>query len=129
MIALLDLVPDADAVDYDLAVIFEDLSFRSNDVSIDAGINAGDNTEVPPNDGNVGNDCNDGDSDDGDLEGLCCLGRRFHQFNKIEHLFDNISAKLEWSNKDYDHNPLVDDNGEYAPYHKLSVRCQSFVTR
>ncbi len=51
MIALLDLVPDPHAIDDELVGILDDLSIRSNDVSIDAGINAGDDAEVSPNDG------------------------------------------------------------------------------
>ncbi len=93
----------------------EDLSIRSDDVSVEAGMSDGDDVEVPPNDGNAGDDRNDGDSDDGDLEGLRCLGRRLHQFDEIEHLFDNFAAKLEWGNEDYNHDPRVDVDGEYAP--------------
>ncbi len=115
MIVLLDIVPDADAVDDDLAAILDDLSIRSDDVFVEAGISDGDNAEVLPNNGNAGNDCNDGDSDDGNLEGLRRLGRRLRQFDEIEHLFDNFAAKLEWGNEDYNHDPLVDDDGEYAP--------------
>jgi hypothetical protein len=84
-------------------------------VSIDAGINAGDDTEVPPNNDNAGDDPDDGDRDNDNLEGLRRLGRRLHQFEEIEHLLDNFSAKLEWGIEDYSHNPLVDDDGEYAP--------------
>ena len=113
-IVLLDLVPDPLAIDDELAGILEDLSIRSDDVSIDAGISDGDDAEVPPNDGNAGDDRDDGDSDDGDLEGLRRLGRRLHQFDEIEHHFDNFAAELEWGNEDYNHDPLVDDDGEYA---------------
>ena len=92
----------------------EDLSIRSDDVSVDAGISNGDDADVPPNDGNAGDDCNNADSDDGNLEGLRRLGRRLHQFNETEHLFDNFAAELEWGNEDYNHDPLVDDDGGYA---------------
>jgi hypothetical protein len=83
-------------------------------VSIDAGINAGDDTEVPPTNDNAGDDPDDGDRDNDNLEGLRRLGRRLHQFDKIEHLFDNFAAELEWGNEDYNHDPLVDDDGGYA---------------
>jgi hypothetical protein len=33
------------------------------------------------------------------------LGRRLHQFDEIEHLFDNFASELV--NEDYNHNPLV----------------------
>ena len=99
-----------------MAAIFDDLSIRSDDVSVEAGISDGDNAEVPPNDGNAGDDCDDGDSDDGDLEGLRRLGQRLRQFDEIEHLFDNLSAEVEWGNEDYNHDPFVDDDGTvYAP--------------
>ncbi len=26
-----------------------------------------------------------------------------------------LSGKQEWGNEDYDHNPQVDDDGQYAP--------------
>ena len=93
----------------------DELSIRSDDASIDAGISDGDDAEVPPNDGNAGDDRDDGDSDDGDLESLRRLGRRLRQFDEIEHHFDNLLAELEWGNEDYNHDPLVDDNGECAP--------------
>ena len=104
--ALLDLVPNPHAIND---------SIRSDGMSVEAGISDGDNAEVPPNVGNVGDDRDDGDSDDGDLEGLRRLRQRLHQFDKIEHLFDNFAAELEWGNEDYNHDPRVDDNGEYAP--------------
>ncbi len=128
MIALLDIVHDADAVDDDLAAILDDLSIRSDDVSVEAGISNGDNAEVSPNDGNTGDDRDDGDSDNGNLEGLHRLGRRLHQLDEIEHLFDYSPAELEWCNEDYNHDPLVDNNREYAPDNKLSTRCQGVVT-
>jgi hypothetical protein len=108
-----------------LAAILDDLSIRFDGMSVEAGLSNGDNAEVPPNNGNTGNDHDDEDSNGGDLEGLHRLGRRLHQFNKIEHLFDNFAAELEWGNEDYNHNPLVDDDGEYD---LLSVRCQGVVT-
>ena len=82
---------------------------------VEAGISDGDNTEIPPNNGNAGNDGDDGDCDNNNLEGLRRLGPRLHQFDKIEHLFNNFAAKLEWGNEDYNHDTLVDDDGQYAP--------------
>jgi hypothetical protein len=92
----------------------DDLSIRSDDASIDTGISDGEDAEIRQNDGISGDDSDDGDNDDGDLEGLRRLGRRLHQFDEIEHLFDNFAAELEWGNEDYHHDPLVYDDGEYA---------------
>ncbi len=33
----------------------------------------------------------------------------------LEDIFDNFTGEVEWGNKDYDHNPEVGDNRQYAP--------------
>ncbi len=53
----------------------------------------------------------DGNGDNKDLEGLHQMGWWLNQFNVLENLFHDFAGKLEWGNKDYDHNPLVEEDG------------------
>jgi hypothetical protein len=46
------------------------------------------------------------------------MGWQLHRFDVLEDLFDNFTGEVEWDNKDYDHNPQVEDNGQYAPNNK-----------
>jgi hypothetical protein len=44
-----------------------------------------------------------------------CIVHPGKSFDVFENLFDNFTAEVEWGNEDYDHNPQVEDNGQYAP--------------
>ena len=44
-----------------------------------------------------------------------CIVHPGKSFDFFEGLFDYFTAKVEWGNEDYDHNPQVEDNGQYAP--------------
>ncbi len=74
---------------------------------------------VPLHDGYVDNNHsnggNGGDCNGKDLEGLHLMGWWLHQFDELKKLFDNFMAELEWGNKDYVHNLVVKEDGEYAP--------------
>jgi hypothetical protein len=43
------------------------------------------------------------------------MGRRLYDFDVLENLFDDFAREVEWGNKDYDPNPFIEEDGEYAP--------------
>ena len=49
------------------------------------------------------------------MEGLHQMGQWLRQFDVLEHLFDNFTGEVEWGNDEYDHNPQVEEDGQYAP--------------
>jgi hypothetical protein len=42
--------------------------------------------------------------DGDDLDGLHLLGWRLHQFDVLDHLFNDIVSDMEWGDDDFDHN-------------------------
>jgi hypothetical protein len=63
---------------------------------------------IPP-----GDDAMDDPADGGvnDLDALRLQGQRLHQFDELEHLFDDVGRDIEWGGEDYDHddsNPTED---------------------
>lgn len=44
--------------------------------------------------------------DKDDLDGLRQMGRRLHQFDVLDHLFDDIVGDMEWGDDDFDHTNL-----------------------
>lgn len=93
----------------------DDLSIRTDDLSVDNAAGKEMIEVITPDNGDVGDDGDDKDGDDGDLEGILHLGQRLHVFDEIEHLFDDYVAEVEWGNEDYNHDPHVEEDGEYAP--------------
>ncbi len=61
--------------------------------------------------------CNNA-ADKNSIDGLHQMGRQLHRFDVLEDLFDNFTGEVEWGNEDYDHNPQVEDNGQYSPNNK-----------
>ena len=52
----------------------------------------------------------DNASDEDDHDGLCLLGWRLHQFDVLDHVFDDIIGDMEWGDKDFNHdNPDAED--------------------
>ncbi len=46
----------------------------------------------------------DPDSDgNNDLDGLHWMGQQLHQFDVLEHLFDDVAGNTEWEDKDFEH--------------------------
>ncbi len=41
------------------------------------------------------------------------MGRRLHQFNELEILFNDFGGVVEWGNEDYDYYQII--FGEFAP--------------
>ena len=54
-------------------------------------------------------------ADKNSINGLRQMGWQLQRFDVLEDLFDNFTGEVEWGNKDYDHNPQVEDDGQYAP--------------
>jgi hypothetical protein len=54
-------------------------------------------------------------ADDNSMDGLRQMGRRLHRLDVLEDIFNNFTGEVEWGNEDYDHNPEVGDDGQYAP--------------
>jgi hypothetical protein len=49
------------------------------------------------------------------MDGLFRMGRQLHRLNVLEDIFNNFVGEVEWGNEDYNHNPEVEDDGQYAP--------------
>ncbi len=86
-----------------------------DELTINGLLDGGDAGDVAPV------DCDDAPVDLDDtagedsIDGLRLMGRRLHRFDVLEDIFDNFAGEVEWGNEDYDHNPQVENNGQFAP--------------
>ncbi len=100
-----------DAEEQQLIVELEELSIAGSDTPASDGSA----TEAQRDGADDESVHRDDAADENSLDGLRKMGRRLHQFDVLEDLFNNFTGEVEWGNKDYDHNPQVEDDGQYAP--------------
>ena len=108
--AHLDLI-EAEEQEQLIVEFEEQLSLAGSDAPASNGSNADAQRDGTDNTHNH----RDNAANESSMDGLRRMGRRLHQLDVLEDIFNNFVGEVEWGNEDYNHNPEVEDDGQYAP--------------